>query len=53
MCWVLGEYPHRVTAHVFAHTPEIEAINDYDNVAVVLSLPSEKLSMIGLSKNSK
>lgn len=52
MCWVLGEYPHRVTAHVYAHTPEIAAIGDHDTVAVVLSFPSGTLGMIDLSRNS-
>jgi myo-inositol 2-dehydrogenase/D-chiro-inositol 1-dehydrogenase len=52
MCWILGEYPHRVTAHVYAHTPEIAAMGDYDTVAVVLSFPSGTLGMIDLSRNS-
>jgi predicted dehydrogenase len=52
MCWVIGEYPSRVTAHVHAHTPEIAAIGDYDTVAVVLSFPSGTLGMIDLSRNS-
>ncbi|PNF29151.1 putative oxidoreductase YrbE [Cryptotermes secundus] len=52
MCWVLGEYPHRVTAHEYAHTPEIAAIGDHDTVAVVLSFPSGTLGMIDLSRNS-
>jgi predicted dehydrogenase len=51
MCWVLGEYPLRVTAHVYAHTPEIAAIGDHDTVAVVLSFPSGTLGMIDLSRN--
>ncbi|XP_021930210.1 uncharacterized protein LOC110834895 [Zootermopsis nevadensis] len=46
MCWILGEYPHRVTAHVYAHTPEIAAIGDYDTVAVVLSYPSGTIGLI-------
>jgi hypothetical protein len=52
MCWVLGEYPHRVTAHVYAHTPEIAAIGDYDTVGVILSFPSGTIGMIDLSRNS-
>lgn len=52
MCWILGEYPHRVTAHVYAHTPEIAAIGDYDTVAVVLSYPSGTIGLIDLSRNS-
>jgi predicted dehydrogenase len=52
MCWVLGEYPHRVTAHVYAHTPEIAAIGDYDTVAVLLSFHSGTIGIIDLSRNS-
>lgn len=52
MCWVLGEYPNRVTAHVYAHTPEIAAIGDYDTVAVVFSFASGTIGMIDLSRNS-
>ena len=52
MCWVLGEYPHRVTAHVYAHTPEIAAIGDYDTVAVVLSFRSGTIGIIDLSRYS-
>ncbi|KAJ9594222.1 hypothetical protein L9F63_014382, partial [Diploptera punctata] len=52
MCWVLGEYPCRVSAHVYAHTPEIAALDDHDTVAVVLSFPSGTLGMIDLSRNS-
>ena len=52
MCWVLGEYPRRVTAHVYAHTPEIAAIGDYDTVAVVLSFPSGTIGIIDLSRNA-
>jgi myo-inositol 2-dehydrogenase/D-chiro-inositol 1-dehydrogenase len=52
MCWVLGEYPHRVTAHVYAHIPEISAIGDYDTVAVVLSFPSGTIGIIDLSRSS-
>jgi len=52
MCWVLGEYPYRVTAHVYAHIPEISAIGDYDTVAVVLSFPSGTIGMIDLSRSS-
>ncbi|KAJ4432920.1 hypothetical protein ANN_15177 [Periplaneta americana] len=52
LCWVLGEYPCRVSAHVFAHTPEIAAIGDHDTVGVLLSYPSGTLGMIDLSRNS-
>jgi myo-inositol 2-dehydrogenase/D-chiro-inositol 1-dehydrogenase len=52
MCWVLGEYPYRVTAHVYAHIPEIAAIGVYDTVAVVLSFPSGTIGMIDLSRSS-
>jgi predicted dehydrogenase len=52
MCWVLGEYPQRVTAHVYAHIPEIAAIGDYDTVAMVLNFPSGTIGMIDLSRNS-
>jgi predicted dehydrogenase len=37
---------------VYAHTPEIAAIGDYDTVAVVLSFPSGTLGIIDLSRNS-
>ncbi|XP_063379784.1 uncharacterized oxidoreductase YrbE-like [Cydia fagiglandana] len=49
-CWVLGELPTRVQAHATALIPEIKAINDFDNVAFLLSFPS---GAVAIGDNSR
>ncbi|XP_063374709.1 uncharacterized oxidoreductase YrbE-like [Cydia amplana] len=49
-CWVLGELPTRVQAHATALVPEIKAIDDFDNVAFLLSFPS---GAVAIGDNSR
>ena len=52
MCWILGEYPIRVTAQGSALAPEIAELGDYDTVFVTLKFPSGTLGLIEISRHS-
>ncbi|VVC87213.1 unnamed protein product [Leptidea sinapis] len=49
-CWVLGELPNKVQATATALIPEIKAINDFDNIAFLLTFPS---GAIAIGDNSR
>ncbi|XP_045489231.1 uncharacterized oxidoreductase YrbE-like [Pieris rapae] len=49
-CWVLGELPIRVQATATALIPEIKAIDDFDNIAFLLTFPS---GAIAIGDNSR
>ncbi|XP_038213457.1 uncharacterized oxidoreductase YrbE-like [Zerene cesonia] len=49
-CWVLGELPNKVQATASALIPEIKAIDDFDNIAFLLSFPS---GAIAIGDNSR
>lgn len=46
--WVLGEYPAEVYSAANAKIPEIKAINDFDNVTIILKFPSGKHNNISV-----
>jgi len=48
--WILGEYPTEVFSAANARIPEINAIGDFDNVAVTMKFPSGTIGMIDLSR---
>ncbi|XP_076653096.1 inositol 2-dehydrogenase [Halictus rubicundus] len=48
--WMLGELPVKVTAQGHAHTPEIEAMGDYDTVMAMLYFPSGTMAMTDVSR---
>jgi len=48
--WILGEYPSEVFSAANSHIPEIQAINDWDNVAITMKFPSGTLATIDLSR---
>lgn len=52
LCWVLGEFPIKVSSTAYAHVEEIKAIDDFDTVSVTLLYPSGTIGMIDLSRNS-
>jgi len=48
--WVLGEYPSEVYVAANAMIPEINAINDHDNVAITLKFNSGTIAMIDICR---
>jgi len=50
--WILGEYPTEVFSAANSVIPEIGAINDWDNVAIVMKFPSSTLAQIDLCRFS-
>ncbi|XP_023332543.1 uncharacterized protein LOC111704521 isoform X2 [Eurytemora carolleeae] len=48
--WVLGEYPTQVFSVATAEIPEIDGINDFDNVAITMKFPSGSIGMIDLCR---
>ena len=48
--WILGEYPTEVFSAANSHIPEINAINDWDNVAITMKFPSGTLATVDLSR---
>ncbi|XP_044742934.1 uncharacterized oxidoreductase YrbE-like [Chrysoperla carnea] len=52
LCWVLGEFPTKVSSMGYTHVEELKAIDDFDTVSVTLLYPSGTIGMIELSRNS-
>jgi len=48
--WILGEYPTEVFTAANSVFPEIGAIQDWDNVAIVMKFPSKTLAQIDLCR---
>merc|ERR1712111_209219 len=48
--WILGEYPTEVFSAANSVIPEIGAINDWYNVAIVMKFSSGTLAQIDLSR---
>ncbi|KAJ9594221.1 hypothetical protein L9F63_014381 [Diploptera punctata] len=52
ICWMLGEYPIRVSAQGSAMAPEIAELGDYDTIFITLKFPSGTLGLIEISRHS-
>ncbi|XP_064459832.1 uncharacterized oxidoreductase YrbE-like isoform X2 [Ornithodoros turicata] len=52
ICWVIGEYPNKVSSFATLLNPNLKELDDFDTVQIALHFPSGIIGAIDLSRNS-
>lgn len=52
ICWVVGEYPNKVSSFGTLLNPNLQELNDFDTVQISLHFPSGVIGVVDLSRNS-
>ncbi|XP_071945987.1 uncharacterized oxidoreductase YrbE-like isoform X2 [Antedon mediterranea] len=52
ICWIMGEAPSTIVCQAHSFIPEISALNDVDQVGIMMKFPSGAIAQIDLNRNA-
>ncbi|XP_033121966.1 myo-inositol 2-dehydrogenase-like, partial [Anneissia japonica] len=52
ICWIMGEAPSTIICQAHSFIPEIGALNDVDQVGIMMKFPSGAIAQVDLNRNA-